>query len=381
MIHYDSRKIKPKDVFLAIDKGNTYIKPELLNLCSKTIRLKKEEVYSYLSNLWDLDMSFIKIIGITGTNGKTTVSYLVQQILNEYNIKSRLVGTINSNLTTPEMFDTLDLIRDMNTNRETHLIMEISSIGIEEKRIHGLPFSVKCLTNISQDHLDYHKSFKAYVQSKFKFLNLPGATIFPKYYKQIKINFPTLVQGKFNRFNMQSAYAIALELNIPKETIERALTKANAPKGRFQFIECTAPFDIIVDYAHTPDGLINILREAKELKTNRLIVIFGAGGDRDKGKRPLMGKAADEYADMIIVTSDNPRSEDPKKIIQDILLGIKHTKYMTIVDREQAIASALKLAKRGDIVVIAGKGHENYQIIGDNTIHFDDVEIARKYVS
>lgn len=380
MIHYDSRKIKPKDVFLSIGKGEDYITPQLLDKCSIVIKLKKEEVYPYLTDLWDMDISQITIIGITGTNGKTTVSYLVQQILNECKINNRLIGTINSPLTTPEMFDTLAIIKDMQTKNETHLIMEISSIGIEEKRIMGLSFAVKCLTNITQDHLGYHKNYKNYVASKFKFLNLPGATIFPKNYKQIKIDFPTPLMGKFNQFNLQSAYAIAVSLGIPKNKIENALKHAVPPKGRFQYIQTNAPFSIIIDYAHTPDGLINILKEARQLTKNKLIVVFGAGGDRDKSKRPLMGKAADNWADTIIVTSDNPRSESPESIITDVVAGIKNSETISIVDRKKAIQEAIDLAIDGDTIVIAGKGHEDYQIIKDQTIHFDDAEIVREYL-
>ncbi|OGI12320.1 MAG: hypothetical protein A2Y40_00835 [Candidatus Margulisbacteria bacterium GWF2_35_9] len=351
----------------------------MLNKCSSVIKLTKEEVYPYLTDLWGLDMSKIKIIGITGTNGKTTVSYLVQQILNECNIKNRLIGTINSNLTTPEMFDLLENIKDMQAKNETHLIMEVSSIGITEKRIHGLTFAVKCLTNITQDHLDYHKTFKHYVESKFKFLNLPGPTVFPKDYKRIPINFPTQLKGKFNLFNIQAAYAIALALNISKPTIEKALEHAIPPKGRFQYIKTSNPFNIIVDYAHTPDGLTNILKEARRLTDKNLIVVFGAGGDRDKLKRPLMGKAADDLADIIVLTSDNPRSEVPEEIMKDIQAGISRSDMLTITDREEAIRKALQIAKRGDTIVIAGKGHENYQILHDKTIHFDDVEIVMKY--
>ncbi|MDD5456459.1 MAG: UDP-N-acetylmuramoyl-L-alanyl-D-glutamate--2,6-diaminopimelate ligase [Candidatus Margulisbacteria bacterium] len=380
MIHYDTRKIKAKDTFLAIGKGSDYIDSKLIFTTSKIIKLKKEEVYKYLLNLWGIDIGKIKIIGVTGTNGKTTTTYLVQQILEEYGQKCQILGTINCNLTTPEIFDILALARKMIEKNEKYLIMEVSSIGVVEKRIAGLPFAVKCLTNITRDHLDYHKDFKSYVQSKFGFLKLPGPTIYPKDYKKIKIDFPTLLQGKFNQDNMKAAYAITKILKVPEKVIKKALAKAQPPKGRFEPVSSNAPFQVIVDYAHTPDGLLNILKTARALTKDKLIVVFGAGGNRDKTKRPLMGKAVEDYADTMIVTTDNPRHEDPKIIIKEILTGIKHKKAVVIEDREKAIQTAVSMAEKNDIIIIAGKGHENYQIIGDKKIHFDDFEIAEKYL-
>lgn len=378
MIHDDSRKINPNDTFLAIDKGKEHINRNLLLKTKKIILLDKKNIYPYLYQLWELKDSKIKIIGVTGTNGKTTFTYLLKKIIDSSGGKARIIGTINSKLTTPEMFEIVKTIKDMQEKNETHLIMEVSSIGIIENRIYGLNFEVKVLTNITHDHLDYHKTFKEYVKSKFLFLNLPGKTIYPTQYKKIKIDFPTKLKGKFNKHNLQSAYASALALNIPESIIKKALSEANPPKGRFEPIDTKAPFEIIIDYAHTPDGLDNILKTAKEMTPHKLICVFGAGGDRDRKKRPEMGEKVSKWADIIIITSDNPRTEDPSQIIRDILQGV--TKNTTIEpDREKAIHLAIKMAKEKDIIVIAGKGHEDYQILKDKTIPFDDAKIAKEY--
>ncbi|MEK6557284.1 MAG: UDP-N-acetylmuramoyl-L-alanyl-D-glutamate--2,6-diaminopimelate ligase, partial [Candidatus Margulisiibacteriota bacterium] len=331
----------------------------------------------YLTQLWELDLSKVKIIGVTGTNGKTTTTWLVAQILQAWGKPCRVIGTINSSLTTPEPFSLLGILREMIQSGEQYLIMEVSSIGIAENRIAGLPFAVKCLTNITQDHLDYHKSFRAYVQAKMSFLRQSGTTIYPRDYKKIMIDFPLSLKGSFNRANAQAAYAIARELGVPNAVTQSALENATPPKGRFQLIETTLPFQVIVDYAHTPDGLINILRAARKLAQNKLIVVFGAGGNRDQTKRPLMGKAADTLADQIILTNDNPRHEDPQTILTAIHSGISRHQPLMILDRREAIAHALDIASTGDVVVIAGKGHETCQIIADTTLHFDDVQIAQ----
>lgn len=380
MIQYDTRKINMNDIFLAIDKGQNYITKELIEKTKKIIKIDKKSVFKYLSTLWTLDMDKIQIIGITGTNGKTTVTYLVNEILQQAGAKPRVIGTINSPLTTPEIFDLLSIIKDMLEKKETHLIMEVSSIGIEENRIYGLPFTVKLLTNITQDHLDYHKTFKNYVNAKFKFLTNPfGKTIYPSTYKQVKLNFEHKLIGKFNENNLKAAFAICQALNIPIKTIELALANALPPKGRFEKVAIHKTYTVVVDYAHTPDSLDNVLKEARKLTNTKLITVFGAGGDRDNKKRPLMGKVADKWADTIIVTSDNPRTEDPQTIIDQIASGITNKNKLIIqIDRKEAIKKALEIAKEKDFIMIAGKGHEDYQIIGVNKSHFDDSEVVKE---
>lgn len=381
MIHDDTRKIKPGDVFLAIDNGVRFIDAPLVSKVSKIIKLRKEQVCCYLSHLWEMDLSRVKIIGITGTNGKTTTTWLVSQILEAWGKRCRVIGTINSSLTTPEPFTLLSILREMIRSGEEYLVMEVSSIGIVEKRIAGLPFAVKCLTNITQDHLDYHKTFRAYVQAKMSFLRQSGITLYPRDYKQIPLHFPLSMKGSFNRANAQAAFAITRALGVPASVIESALKNAVPPKGRFQPIETTLPFQVFVDYAHTPDGLLSILRAARELTKNKLIVVFGAGGNRDPSKRPLMGRAADKLADQIILTNDNPRHEDPQSILMAIHSGIIDHQPTLIPDRREAISYALESASAGDVVVIAGKGHETGQIIADTTLHFDDAQIARDLLS
>lgn len=389
MIQYDSRKIKQGDAFLAMGKGASFISPELIKKCKKIIKLTKPEVYDYLIKLWDIDISKIKIIGITGTNGKTTTTYLLDQILRKAGHKTKVIGTINSSLTTPEIFDILLIIKKMIYNGDTHLIMEVSSVSIKENRVTGLPFEVKCLTNITQDHLDYHGTFKDYVDSKFKFLKLSGITIYPRDYKKITIDFPIKLLGEFNKHNCQASFSIALAIGIDKKIIKNTLKKATPPVGRFQMVNIGDPYKVIVDYAHTPDALENVLRTAKKLTKNKLIALFGAGGDRDHGKRPLMAATAAKWCDYLIISSDNPRNENPQQIIKDLLSGLPDTiakknttnLYEVIIDRESAIKRAIEIIQPGDVLIIAGKGHEKYQIIGTKKIHFDDFEIAKKYLA
>ncbi len=383
MIQYDTRKINTNDIFLAINKGQNHITKELIEKTNKIIKIDKKFVYRYLSTLWNLPMNKIKIIGVTGTNGKTTVTYLVNEVLKQAGAKPRVIGTINSSLTTPEIFDLVSIIKEMIENNETHLIMEVSSIGVEENRIAGLPFTVKLLTNITQDHLDYHKTFKNYVSAKFKFLTNPvGTTIYPTDYKKIKIDFSHKLIGAFNENNLKATFAICKALSIPIQTIKDGLANALPPKGRFEKVAINKPYTAVVDYAHTPDGLDNVLKEARKITKNKLIAVFGAGGDRDNKKRPLMGKIADKWADIIIVTSDNPRTENPQSIIDQITVGIENKNKLIIeIDRKEAIKKALLLAKANDFIMLAGKGHEDYQIIGNIKSHFDDSEIVKELAS
>ncbi len=380
MIQYDTRKINTNDVFLAIDKGQNHITKELIEKTNKIIKVEKKFVFKYLTNLWQLDTNKVQVIGITGTNGKTTVTYLINEVLKLSGAKPRVIGTINSPLTTPEMFDLLSIIKDMTEKHETHLIMEVSSIGIVEDRIYGLPFKVKLLTNITQDHLDYHKTFKNYVESKFVFLKNPiGKTIYPSDYKKIKLDFSHKLIGKFNENNLKAAYAVCQALGISETIIKQSLATALPPKGRFEKVNIQKPYTVVVDYAHTPDGLTNVLKEARKITKTKLIAVFGAGGDRDNTKRPLMGKIAEKWADIIIVTSDNPRTEDPQSIIDQISDGITDkTKLIVQIDRKEAIKKALELANENDFIMIAGKGHEDYQIIGTTKTHFDDSEIVKE---
>lgn len=376
MIQDDTRKIKAGDAFLAVGKGRSYITPDMTTTCSRIICIPKTHVSCYLTQTWGLNWSKLRVIGVTGTNGKTTVTHLVKQILEANGESCRVLGTINAHLTTPEPYQILATLKEMQDNGERNLVMEVSSIGIVEDRIVGIPFSVKALTNITQDHLDYHKTFKAYSAAKMSFLRLTGPTVFPRDYKKIPIDFPILLQGRFNKSNIQTAYAIAMHLGVSDAIIKKALSTAKPPKGRFELIPSTLPFKVFIDYAHTPDGLDNILRTAKEITAGKLIVVFGAGGNRDTTKRPLMGKVADRWADSIILTSDNPRLEDPTAILASIQAGIQVHTPLVIEDRRQAIQTAIGLAKEGDVIVIAGKGHETYQIIGTETLPFDDTEVA-----
>ncbi|MBU0580939.1 MAG: UDP-N-acetylmuramoyl-L-alanyl-D-glutamate--2,6-diaminopimelate ligase [Candidatus Margulisbacteria bacterium] len=336
----------------------------------------------------------LKVIGVTGTNGKTTITYILQTILKKAGYKVAVNGTLTGRLTTPSPWDLQKKINFLRKQNYDYLIMEASSHGIFQDRIKGIYFVAKLLTNITQDHLDYHKTWWAYRKVKLGWMKRgEGIKIYPKDYKKLKIDYPPPFLGEFNYKNFQAAIAVAKALGVKEEVIEKAIKEVKAVPGRFENINCGQKYKVIVDYAHTPDGLQNVLKTARQIlkkqKTGKLITVFGCGGDRDKGKRPKMGRISRKLSDLSIVTSDNPRSEDPQKIIKDILVGMcrKHNNgYIKLpsiqieTDRRKAINAAIKIARDNDLVLIAGKGHENYQILKNKRIHFDDREEAQKAI-
>jgi UDP-N-acetylmuramoyl-L-alanyl-D-glutamate--2,6-diaminopimelate ligase len=384
----------------------------------------------------------LRLIGVTGTNGKTTTTHLVEHILSSHGLKVGLIGTLGARQqstdtytdikrTTPESADLQRLISEMQKSGCTHIAMEVASHALSLKRVTACNFAQAALTNISQDHLDFHKTMDNYWQAKRilfaelnsschqqkyavvnqddplfnEFVKVSGNTVAVVTYgwhrtAQISVKNYTLeaglskltletpqgeldlsikLAGRFNVYNIMAAVAIALNEKVPLSTISKSLQTFPGVSGRFEIVstgEKNEPL-CIVDYAHTPDGLDNVLKTAAELvkAPGKLIVVFGCGGDRDTSKRPQMGEIAELRANEIIVTSDNPRSEEPEVIIANILAGIKRTKDVTVEpNRAQAIKTAVSNASQSDIVVIAGKGHETYQIIGSETIHFDDRE-------
>ncbi len=334
----------------------------------------------------------LKIIGLTGTNGKTTISYLLEAILRKAGYKVAVNGTLTGRMTTPSPWDLQGLISKLRQKKYDYLVMEVSSHGIHQDRIKGIHFLAKLLTNITQDHLDYHKSFWRYRRVKLNWMEQGnGIKIYPKDYRKVAIDFKAPLLGEFNRRNVQAAIAMARALGISYQVIRSALSKFRSVPGRFETINCRQPFTVVVDYAHTPDGLENVLRTARQVlkgqqQKGRLITLFGCGGDRDTGKRPKMGQLAWKYSDLIVVTSDNPRTEDPKVIIAQIIKGIPnwslllpwHCPEVIIeTDRRKAINLAILKAKPGDFVMLAGKGHETYQIFKNKRVHFDDREEAR----
>lgn len=386
------------------------------------------------SNFYNNPSKKIKMVGITGTNGKTTSTFMLKSILylNKQNIG--LLGTIyniygadveEAKRTTPESIDLQRMLYRMNENDVDTCIMEVSSHSLELERTYGIDFNIGIFTNLTQDHLDFHLTMDNYYNAKKKLfdscktavVNIDDeygrklkqavkcrcitygidkradvmaeniiitneGTSFTLNYNGTAMDIKLKMPGKFNVYNALGCAGAAIELGIPMDIIKEGLEELEAVPGRSEKINSKKGYTVVIDYAHSPDGIINILKTAREYTMGRLITLFGCGGDRDKTKRPLMGKAAGEFSDFCIVTSDNPRSEEPKSIIDDIIPGIKGTMcdYVIIEDRKSAIKRAIELAKSGDVIVIAGKGHETYQVLKDKTIHFDEREIVLEFL-
>jgi len=379
----------------------------------------------------------LKLIGITGTNGKTTTAFLVDSILRAAGIRTGLFGTIEYRVgdralpalnTTPESLDLWAYFAQTVDAGGAGVVMEVSSHALAQERVWGFPYSVAVFTNLTRDHLDYHKDFEHYYEAKRrlfeglgtpppawavinvddpwgrKLLDVPcpqrltygtnsnaqvkgkhvdyrhngleGTIVTP----EGKLQLVSSLVGRANLMNILAATAASIAYGIPLEKIEEGLKNLKAVPGRFERVDEGQPFLVIVDYAHTDDALRNVLSTARELTRNRLIVVFGCGGERDRAKRPLMGEAAGSLSDLAVLTSDNPRGEDPLLIMNDALVGLQKAgkPYWAEVDRETAIRKAVEEAHEGDAVVLAGKGHETYQILKDRTISFDDREVARK---
>ncbi|MFD3157433.1 UDP-N-acetylmuramoyl-L-alanyl-D-glutamate--2,6-diaminopimelate ligase [Haloimpatiens sp. FM7330] len=452
-IQYDSRKIGKGDVFFcikgfnvdghkfinnAVKQGASVIvcedKPQSIPQCT-VIQVKdtRKALARGASNFYGNPSEKMKVIGITGTNGKTTSAFMLKSILEQCGHKVGLIGTIanyigdkkiHSVRTTPESLELQKLFYDMVQNNVQYCVMEVSSHSLSLDRVFGVNFHRAIFTNLTQDHLDFHKTFENYYNAKLKlFKNCSTAiiNIDDKYGKRVyedvdnnkmtygidneadivarnieihskgidfeicyenkteKINLS--IPGKYNVYNSLGIIAACLSENISLEDIKIGLKKLQVP-GRCEIVtkNYQLGFDVIVDYAHTPDGLENILKTAREFTKGKLISVFGCGGDRDKTKRPIMGDIGSKLSDIAIVTSDNPRTEDPMSIIQDVISGIKKDNYVTIENRKEAIKKAMKIAQKGDVVVVAGKGHEDYQILKDKTIHFDEREIVSELI-
>lgn len=400
-----------------------------------------------ISAHWFDDASLeMRLIGITGTNGKTTITYLLESIWQASRHNSGVVGTISYRFgkkqiiaptTTPQSYDLQCLLREMCNENVTDVAMEVSSHGLAQKRVDGCEFDGAVITNISQDHLDYHASMEEYAAVKrrlftevlsvgrkahrFAVINIDdpvtsnwvedipyqvftygfstSADIHPLS-EQITIDGINLtlatprgnlqvesnLLGKFNVSNIMAAVGVGLALRIPAEQISRGISSLTGVPGRLEKVASVNDVVVLVDYAHTPAALENAVSTVRELTSKKLITVFGCGGDRDQKKRPLMGEAASVLSDVVVVTSDNPRTEDPDAIINQIKPGIdkislgRASSLQVVIekDRRKAIECALNLARPGDIVLIAGKGHEGYQIVGEEKRHFDDREIARE---
>jgi UDP-N-acetylmuramoyl-L-alanyl-D-glutamate--2,6-diaminopimelate ligase len=379
------------------------------------------------------------LTGITGTNGKTTTSYLLDSVLRAAGHTTALIGTIEYHLagrvipavnTTPESLELVRLFAGLVQLGGTHATMEVSSHALALGRVYGLQFHTAVFTNLTRDHLDFHGTMEAYFEAKQALFEGAGGPPpvcavlnsddewarrirlgpntgaiwyglgsgaepdlrarhissgfqglrFEVQYRKLRFPVESPLIGKINVYNILAACGAALSYGIPPETIAQGIAQLRAVPGRFERVDEGQPFVVVVDYAHTDDALRNVISVARGLGPKRVITLFGCGGDRDRTKRPLMGLAAAEASDLVVLTSDNPRSEDPLAIMNDALVGIRRKDVPHIVepDRATAIARAIQQAREGDIVILAGKGHETYQVLKDKTIPFDDRAVARE---
>jgi UDP-N-acetylmuramoyl-L-alanyl-D-glutamate--2,6-diaminopimelate ligase len=447
-IKIDSRKIKPGDTFVAIkgatvnghdyiDKaielGATKIVMDEDRPCSVEKLLVKDSnewLTEYISNTYSKEVNEMNIIGITGTNGKTTTAYLTYQLLNELGTKTAYIGTIGFYIpneeiielpnTTPNILDLYELLLQAKDKQCKNIIMEVSSHALDQKRVQGINFSLGGFTNFTQDHLDYHKTMENYLNAKLLLLkqlkgklivnnddsyakewtnrydnyetlgfngdnykiisyeDIPKGTLIKVIIDDKEYNIETNLKSKFNIYNYLFALSFSKNLGFSIEEIIKATTNIYPPRGRCEQIHVRNGMAII-DYAHTPDAVEKIITSFN--KDNTVITIIGCGGDRDTKKRPIMGKIATENSNYVIFTSDNPRTEDPHKILEDIISGVTLNNYEIIPDRKEAIIKGLDMIKNKEIVLLLGKGHEDYQIIGHDKIHLDDKEEVEKYLN
>ena len=453
-IYYDSRRVTQDSLFICIQglefDGHNFIDQAVQKGARVIVANQGRDIHTpagvnvvYVPDtrraMADISKAFygnpgakLRLMGVTGTNGKTTTTYMVKAILDVAGGKNALLGTINNiignrviktEMTTPESMDLQRLLRLMVDEGVQNAIMEVSSHSLEMGRVEGCHFDVGVFTNITQDHLDFHKTFDNYLKAKIKLfeksknaaINIDdpnSGTIIKNvrcdvttygidkkadvYAKDIvtsnegtrftlvssggQRSISLKIPGMFSVYNALAATACCSIIGIDMDTIKLGLENIPDIPGRFQTVNAGQPYTVIIDYAHTPDGLENVLKTIKGFAEGNIITVFGCGGDRDATKRPIMGRVAGQYSDICILTSDNPRSEEPLDIIKDIEKGITETKclYRSIENRREAIREALAIAKEKDVVLIAGKGHETYQIIKDKTIHFDDREVVKE---
>ena len=454
-INYDSRKVKDGDIFVCIkgfkSDGHNFINAAINNgakviVCEDEADVKdgitlikfkdtRKALAKIGAKYYDNPCDKLNIIGVTGTNGKTTTAFMIKNILESCNEKVGLIGTIANYIgdekleterTTPESLELQELFRNMVDKGVKYCVMEVSSHSLELDRVYGVDFEVGIFTNLTRDHLDFHKTFENYYKAKYKLfprsktsiVNIDdkyGVRITEDLQKENITNFITYgiknradimakneklenmdilfdlvtedktervllpIPGEYNIYNALGAISACKVLGISLEDIKEGLKHVVVP-GRCERAARghKLHYEIIIDYAHTPDGLENILKTAREFTRGRLISVFGCGGDRDKVKRPQMGKIGTDLSDVAVITSDNPRSEEPDSIIDDIIAGIEKDNYIRITNRHEGIEKAMEIAEEGDVIVIAGKGHETYQILNTGTIHFNEREVIEE---
>jgi len=468
----DSRQVEPGSLFVAVrgqrSNGHAYLqeavergalavvieesagKPVLKKGISVIqVRDSRVALARLAERFYRYPASHLRVVGVTGTNGKTTVTYLIRSIVQAAGWRTGLLGTVTYDLagetmpsthTTPESHVLQRLLARLVEKGAGYVVMEVSSHALTLNRVDGCEFDVAVFTNLTQDHLDFHQTMEGYFESKRKlFLSLaaPSRKPFPKRAvinrdddwgrrliesvtapvwtygldgpadltaKDLRSSldgstftavtpagsFPvrSSLVGRYNVYNLLAAIGAALHLKVPSERIQQGIESLSGVPGRFERLDSGQGFKVIVDFAHTEDALDRLLRTLTELATGRIITLFGCGGDRDRGKRAPMGRVAARYSDVVVITSDNPRSEDPVGIMKEVEAGVREAsalkkdpvQVVTIVDRQEAIEQALSLARPGDAVVLAGKGHEEYQIIGNRMIPFNDRRIAGDWI-
>ena len=435
----------------AVEKGAVAVLTmKHLQLPKDAVQIMVPDIHHALEDMvpyfYDYPGKKMRMIGVTGTNGKTTTTHIIAHILRAAGHHVGVLGTIHALIddeelpihnTTPDVVELQHFLSLMYEKGMTHVVMEVSSHALALNRVAGIEFDTAVFTNLTQDHLDFHKTMENYVAAKAKLFqsltdgepvkepktaivniddawsdkilaachckvltygvekdaDFKGSNLKVELKKSSfdvagpfgSVHLHMNITGLFNVYNTLAAVAAAHAEGVDTATIDKAIQTFHSVPGRFELVEAGQDFAIVVDYSHTPDSLEKALTTARALKPNRIICVFGCGGDRDKTKRPIMGKIAAEEADIPIVTSDNPRSENPDTIVAEVEAGVKEglkpgQHHEVIVDRRSAIQRAVAIAKAGDIILIAGKGHETYQILNTGTIHFDDREEARKAV-
>jgi len=454
-ISYDSRRTEPGDMFVAItgfeSDGHRFIASAIERgaVCVLCEREPEADVPYILventrrglalasRNFFRDPAGEMKIIGVTGTNGKTTTTTLIKSVIEKtLGAKVGLIGT-NGNMigdeflpterTTPESYELMKLFREMADAGCTHAVMEVSSHALCLDRVYGVTFEVGVFSNLTQDHLDFHKTMDNYAAAKailftrcrrgviniddpYAQVMLDAATCPVMTYsaendsadlvaKRTRLHADSVefcalttgnieaiklgIPGRFSVYNALAAYGACLQLGIRPQDASAALNECRGVKGRAEVVPTGRDFTILIDYAHTPDALENIITTVKDVAKGRTVTLFGCGGDRDRTKRPIMGRIAAELSDFVIVTSDNPRTEVPGAIIEDILEGMKGTKtpYKVIENRREAIAWAIRNAQPDDVIILAGKGHETYQILGREKVHFDEREVVAEILA
>jgi UDP-N-acetylmuramoyl-L-alanyl-D-glutamate--2,6-diaminopimelate ligase len=450
----DSRKVQPGGIFVAVvgsredgrrfiseavERGATVVVaegPNPLNRPRTYIQVAdaRRALAHLASYFYGNPTDGLHLIGVTGTNGKTTTTFLIQALLKTAGFRTGLLGTVRFDLggvvrpathTTPGALELQALFAEMQGAGATHAVMEVSSHALDQGRVEGCWFDAAIFTNLTQDHLDYHGTIEAYFAAKRKLFDQAGRTLvnlddrwgrrireeipdrcwgygidergefYPKSMEigpngikmtvaspigEMEIQSPLV--GRYNVYNLLAAVGAGVALGLSKESIVSGVAAMTGVPGRFEKVDAGQPFLLLVDYAHTEDALDRLLQAVSDLQPRRIITVFGCGGDRDRGKRPKMGAVSARQSDITVLTSDNPRSEPPLAIIQEIEGGLRSAdpsaQYEIVPNRREAIARAVDLAEAGDAVVIAGKGHEDYQIIGNERFPFDDRQAARE---